>query len=163
MTNHTDANRNPDPTWRILTDFTLPGVPGDERVAQDRVVAAVQALRLSTIRLQGLKTAVAEAMLKFIAHGQHRRAEGPEQIRVCVSGAHLAIAAGISGQDGEAISAPPALDLAVKLCDQPSPPGWGFFLVEKMTDDPHSAPPAARHTLELFIYPEGDQRPGLSL
>ncbi len=160
MTNHRDANRNHDPAWRILTEFTLPGVPGDEREAQDRVVAAVQALRLSTMRLQGLKTAVAEAMLKFIAHGQHRRAEGPEQIRVCVSGAQLAIAAGISGQDGEAICAPPALDLAVKLCDQPSPPGWGFFLVEKMTDDAHSAPPAARHTLELFIYPEGDQRLG---
>ncbi len=160
MSNHRDTNRDRDPTWRILIEFTLPGGPGDEREAQDRVVAAVQALRLSTIRLHELKSAVAEAMLKFIAHGQHRRTEGPEQIRVCVSGAQLAIAAGISGQDGETNCAPPALDLAVKLRDQPSPPGWGFFLVEKMTDDSRSAPPAARHTLELFIYPEGDQGPG---
>jgi anti-sigma regulatory factor (Ser/Thr protein kinase) len=158
MTSDRDANQNHDPTWRILTEFTLPGVPGDEREAQDRVVGAVQALRLSTMRLQGLKTAVAEAVLKFIAHGQHQRAEGPEQIRVCVSGAQLAIAAGTSEQDGEAIPGPPALDLAVKLDDPPLLHGWGFFLVEKMADDPRSAPPAARHTLELYIYPEGDQR-----
>ena len=158
MTNHRDAKRNYDPIWRILTEFTLPGVPGDEREAQDRVVAAVQALRLSTKRLQELKAAVAEAVLKFIVHGQHQRTEWPEQIRVSVSGAQLAIAAGISEQDWEPIPAPPALDLTVKLNDQSLPPGWGFFLVEKMTDDPRSAPPAARHTLELFIYPEGDQR-----
>jgi phosphoserine phosphatase RsbU/P len=158
MTNHGGEKWDHDPAWRTLTDFTLSGVPGDEREAMERVAEAVQELRLSSTRLEGLKVAVAEAVLKAIEHGHHPRTELPVQIRIWVSDAQRAIAEGITDQDREAVPAPPASELQATLNDQQLPRGWGFFLIEKMVGDLHVASEAACHTVEVFVYREGDQR-----
>jgi len=146
------------PRWRTLTDFTLPGVPGDEREAIERVAEAVQELRLSSTRLEGLKAAVAEAVLKAIEHGHHIRTELAVQIRVSVSEAQQVIAEGITDQGREAVPTPQAPDQQARLNGQQSPRGWGFFLIEKIVDDLRATSDAAHHTVELFIYQEGDQR-----
>ncbi len=158
MTNHGDEKWDHDPAWRTLTDFTLPGVPGDEREAMEQVAKAVQALRLSSTRLEGLKTAVAEAVLKAVERGHPLRTELPVQIRISVSDAEQAMPEGITDQHGGATAAPRASNRQASLNGQPSPRGWGFFLLEKMVDDLHVASDAAYHMVEVFIYREGDQR-----
>ncbi len=52
-----------------LLEFELPGVPGNERVAMDRVAEAVGPLGLHPARLERLKTAVSEATMNAIEYG----------------------------------------------------------------------------------------------
>jgi len=61
------------PAPRRLASFALASVPGNERVALDQVAASVAALNLAPDRLNRLKTAVAEATMNAIEHGNGGR------------------------------------------------------------------------------------------
>ncbi len=68
-------------TSPILTAFSIPGEEGNERLAMDRVAAAVDGLGLSPARLERLKTAVSEAAMNAIEYGSQGRAEVPVESR----------------------------------------------------------------------------------
>src|SRR5215212_8996411 len=73
-TSHLEAPLQPDMTdtsggRRVLADFTLPSEPGNERPAMEKVADAVKELPLSGQRLARLKTAVAEATMNAMEHG----------------------------------------------------------------------------------------------
>lgn len=142
-------------SWRTLSEFTLPGEPGNDRLAVDKVVDVVQTLPLSDERLDRLKTAVAEATLNALEHGSHYQREMPVAIRVRASQRAVAIAiTNFGGRDLEPTSELP--DLAAKIRGQQSPRGWGFFLIEHMVDEYQISNQPAAHTIELFLYFEGD-------
>src|SRR5207237_7967897 len=52
-----------------LADFNIPSEPGNERLAMKQVADVVGGAGLSTDRLEKLKTAVAEATMNAIEHG----------------------------------------------------------------------------------------------
>ena len=56
-----------------MTAFSLPGAPGNEREAMDRVAAAVADLGLPADRLERLKTAVSETAMNAIEYGSQGR------------------------------------------------------------------------------------------
>jgi anti-sigma regulatory factor (Ser/Thr protein kinase) len=56
---------------RTLADFTLPSEPGNERRAMDEVASAVSGLGLPERTLERLKTAVAEATMNAMEHGNN--------------------------------------------------------------------------------------------
>src|SRR5262249_13718667 len=53
----------------VDTSFSIQSVPGNERLASERVAAEVASLGLTPPRLEKLKTAVAEAAMNAIEHG----------------------------------------------------------------------------------------------
>jgi hypothetical protein len=65
-----------------LDAFTVPSQPGNERLALARVAGTVQGRGLSDARLERLKTAVAEATMNAIEHGNGNRAEIPVEVEV---------------------------------------------------------------------------------
>ena len=67
---------------RTLADFTLPSEPGNERRAMEEVARAVSEVGLPERTLERLKTAVAEATMNAMEHGNHYRAELPVIIEV---------------------------------------------------------------------------------
>ena len=67
---------------RVLAEFELPSAPGNERQAIERVEEAVADLGLESPRLERLKTAVAEATMNAMEHGNEYRADRPVSIRV---------------------------------------------------------------------------------
>ena len=70
------------PAPRRLDAFELPSEPGNERLALARVEESVRGLGLSGSRLEKLKTAVAEATMNAIEHGNQNRAEIPVEVEV---------------------------------------------------------------------------------
>src|SRR3954470_23917125 len=66
----------------VLAEFELPSEPGGEREAMDRVQRAVAGVGLSSTRLDRLGTAVAEATMNAMEHGNEYRADRPVSIRV---------------------------------------------------------------------------------
>jgi anti-sigma regulatory factor (Ser/Thr protein kinase) len=107
---------------RTLADFSVPSEPGNERLAMEEVAEAVKGLGLSEQRLERLKTAVAEATMNAMEHGNHFRAELPVLIEVSVSDVDLSVKITDEG------SGPPSFhaetpDLKAKLAGMQSPRG----------------------------------------
>src|SRR5215210_1767947 len=67
---------------RILTDFALPSERGNERRAMEEVARAVSGLGLPEKSLERLKTAVAEATMNAMEHGNRYNPNVPVKIQV---------------------------------------------------------------------------------
>src|SRR5215213_4201532 len=78
-------------TWCVLAELSVPSEPGNERMAMERVAEVVKELGLSEQRLERLKTAVAEATMNAMEHGNRYRSEVPVVIEVLSSGANLSV------------------------------------------------------------------------
>src|ERR671914_2468721 len=67
---------------RTLAEFSVPSEPGNERLAMETVAEAVRDLDICGENLERLKTAVAEATMNAMEHGNKYRAEVPVEVRV---------------------------------------------------------------------------------
>ena len=76
---------------RILAEFSVPSEPGNERLAMETVAEAVRDLDIRGENLERLKTAVAEATMNAMEHGNHYRAELPVLIEVSASDTQLSV------------------------------------------------------------------------
>src|SRR5215203_7466665 len=117
---------------RILADFTLPNEPRNERLAMEKVAGAIEELRPSEQRLERLKTAVAEATMNAIEHGNKRLPEVPVAIEVLSSGADLSVRINDQGRNLVPDPDTEVPDLEVKLEGLQTPRGWGLFLIRNM-------------------------------
>jgi len=137
----------------ILADFTIPSAPDNEREAMERVSAAVAALGLPPDRLERLKTAVGEATMNAMEHGNRYDPEKPVAIQVQTTGDGLIVS--ITDHGGQAIPEADAPDLEAKLAGLQSPRGWGLFLIQSMVDELRITTDDHHHTLELLFSLEG--------
>ena len=139
---------------RTLAELSVPSEPGNERRAMEEVAGTVEGLGLPDRTLERLKTAVAEATMNAMEHGNRYREDVPVTIRVSLDGGRLWVR--ITDMGGEApISSPVAPDLEAKLAGLQSPRGWGLFLIERMVDEMRAETDGDRHTLELGFDLEG--------
>lgn len=142
--------------WRTLAEFDVPSESGNERLAMDRVAAAVQGLGLTNDKVERLKTAVSEASMNAIEHGNKFRGDLPVRIQVRASDTLLSIR--ITDEGGsEMISTPDTPNLEAKLEGLQSPRGWGLFLIQNMVDKMNIIREGGHHTLELMLYLGGDE------
>ena len=136
---------------RTLAELSVPSEPGNERRAMEEVAGAVEGLGLPGPTLERLKTAVAEAAMNAMEHGNHYRAELPVSIEVSASDAELSVKITDEG------SGPPAFDaetpdLEAKLEGVQTPRGWGLFLIKSMVDEMNVTGDEHHHTVELILH-----------
>jgi anti-sigma regulatory factor (Ser/Thr protein kinase) len=136
---------------RVLAEFAIASEPGAERDAIARVAEAVAGQRLPLTQLERLKTAVAEAAMNAIEHGNRNRAELEVGIRVTAfdGGIAVTITDHGSGPSSGAVLAP---DLDEKLAGLQSPRGWGLFLIRNMVDAMDESTVDGAHVLRLVIH-----------
>jgi len=139
---------------RPLADFTLPSKPGTERIAMERVIAAVEPLNLPPARLERLKTAVSEATMNAIEHGNKHDPSLPVTIRVLTTARGLEVRITDCGS-GRGPEEPQTPDLEAKLAGLQTPRGWGLFLIDNMVDELHMTGDDTSHTLELVLHLDG--------
>jgi serine phosphatase RsbU (regulator of sigma subunit)/CHASE1-domain containing sensor protein/anti-sigma regulatory factor (Ser/Thr protein kinase) len=136
---------------RVLTEFALPSEPGNEHLAMERVAGTVEELGLSDQRLERLKTAVAEATMNAMEHGNRYDPEVPVDIQVVLAKQRLLVR--IIDRGG---APPPSRtaqmpDLEAKLEGAQTARGWGLFLIERMVDDVRVSGSPNHHTVELIM------------
>jgi serine phosphatase RsbU (regulator of sigma subunit)/anti-sigma regulatory factor (Ser/Thr protein kinase) len=139
----------------VLAELSLASEPGNEREAIAAVERAVTDLALPSARLEKLKTAVGEATMNAMEHGNEYRADRPVLVRVLHADGHLRVQVSDHGGAGRL---PPreSPDLEAKLEGRQNPRGWGLFLIEKMVDEARETSHEDGHTLELVLRPEGE-------
>ena len=143
----------------VLADFDLPSAPGNERQAMELVERAVADIGLHATRLERLKTAVAEATMNAMEHGNEYRADRPVSIGVLRSPDRLRVQVTDRGDAGELAEAEEP-DLEAKLEGRQKPRGWGLFLIEKMVDEARVMSEGGGRTVELVLRLEGGRDDG---
>src|SRR4051794_3931268 len=143
------------PNGSVPAAFHLPRAPGNEREAMKRVAHAVAGLGLEPARLERLKTAVGEAAMNAMEHGNEYRDDWPVSIRVLRSAGRLLVQVTDRGDAGE-LAAAEAPDIEAKLEGRQSPRGWGLFLIEKMVDEARVTSESGGRTVELALRLEGE-------
>ncbi|MFZ1505889.1 MAG: ATP-binding protein, partial [Anaerolineae bacterium] len=134
----------------VLADFTVASTTDNEREAMERVVAAVAGLGLSADRLERLKTAVGEATMNAMEHGNRYDPEKPVAIQVRADADELIVSISDHG-GGQPIPEVDTPDLEAKLAGLQSPRGWGLFLIRSMVDDMRVTEDGVHHTVELVM------------
>ena len=142
----------------MLARFELPSRPGNERRAMQQVAEVVAPLGLPQVKLDRLKTAVAEATMNGMEHGNKFDEAIPVLIEVARQGQNLSVSITDRGLK-QPIPEAETPDLTAKLAGQQSPRGWGLFLIQNMVDEMHVTTDDDHHTVELVIHlTEGAQR-----
>lgn len=144
-----DSTQDKSPISHSPVEFEIPSAPGNERLAMERVAELVAGL-LPDTRLNRLKTAVAEATMNAMEHGNKYDPDKPARLKLFV--AETSIRVTITDEGG----GPPsktavAPNLEAKLAGEQSPRGWGLFLIQSMVDELNVYQDAQQHTIELVM------------
>jgi len=134
--------------------FRIPSEQGNERGASERVAEAVASLGLEPARLERLKTAVSEAVMNAIEHGNQSNPELPVEIGIRLEAGELLVRITDEGGERE-IAEAETPDLEAKLDGLQKPRGWGLFLIKNMVDDLRVTTDGIHHTAELVMRLEG--------
>jgi serine phosphatase RsbU (regulator of sigma subunit)/anti-sigma regulatory factor (Ser/Thr protein kinase) len=138
----------------LLLRASLPGEPGNERVAMDQVAAAVAELGIPPDRVERLKTAVSEAAMNAIEYGSQNDPAIPIEIEADLDGDDLVVRITDRGLGGP-IGAAEEPDLEKKLAGDQKPRGWGLFLIRHMVDAMEVTPHGTGQTVTLTLHLEG--------
>ena len=142
-------------TWRELDEFSVPSEQGNERLAMQTVADAVAGVGLPLARIERLKTAVAEATMNAMEHGNQYNPELKVNIKVRAS--ESAVSVRITDHGGnKRIPELTHPDLEAKLQGTQSPRGWGLFLIKNMVDDLIVTSDGENHVVELIMLLKGD-------
>jgi len=139
-----------------VLEVELPGQPGNERLAMDRVAEAVAEVGLEPARLERLKTAVSETAMNAIEYGSLGSPDVPIEIVVTVGPADLRVAITDRALGGPIpVEGAEEPDLDAKLGGLQKPRGWGMFLVRHMVDQVEITTGVDHQTVTLIVDLEG--------
>ena len=151
---HPAGKSSLDDSWHTVAEFALPSEPGNERRATEMVAGAVKGLGVPSSRFENLKTAVAEASMNAMEHGNQYNADLEVAIRVSSTPRMLSIQITDSGGGPELMQVPEVPDLDAKLAGSQTPRGWGLHLIKNMVDEIRFSVDGTHHTIELIMYLE---------
>jgi len=145
-------------TWKVLGTRQIPSEIGNERLAMSYVATVLTSFNLPARRIDQLGTAVAEATMNAMEHGNHYDPELPVTLQVLSSGSAIAVRISDQGGNGQLPTQGEyeVPDIAAKLSEQQSPRGWGLFLIQNMVDEMHILSDEKTHTIELIVHLEGE-------
>jgi anti-sigma regulatory factor (Ser/Thr protein kinase) len=102
--------------------------------------------------MERLKTAVAEATMNAMEHGNHYRPEVPVDLQVLVTDHDLLVRITDRGSGPPPKEDGDAPDLEAKLEGIQTPRGWGLFLIKSMVDEMNITGDEGHHTVELVVH-----------
>ena len=140
----------------MLADFSLPSEKGIEREAIRKITEALEAEGLNLKRLERLKTAVGEATMNAVEHGNQYSPDLDVRLRVMLSDRSITVQIIDSGGGEPMQQVPESPDLEAKLNGEQSPRGWGLFLIKNMVDEMKTYAQDGTNTIELIMNFEGD-------
>jgi serine phosphatase RsbU (regulator of sigma subunit)/anti-sigma regulatory factor (Ser/Thr protein kinase) len=149
-----DGGSHVAPSGFIDVAFTIPSEQGNERGASEHVAEAVASLGLEPARLEKLKTAVSEAVMNAIEHGNESNPELPVEIAIRRDADELVVRITDQGGEKEILEAETP-DIEAKLEGLQKPRGWGLFLIKNMVDDLRVTTDGKHHIVELVMRLEG--------
>ena len=139
---------------KLLSEFSVPSEEGNERLVISQVEDVVGEV-VGGERLERLKTAIGEAAMNAIEHGNKLDAATPVLVRVTKTRSEFSVAITDNGGGAREIPEAETPDIDAKLAGLQKPRGWGLFLIQNMVDDVKNWTEGDQHTVELTMKLEG--------
>jgi serine phosphatase RsbU (regulator of sigma subunit)/anti-sigma regulatory factor (Ser/Thr protein kinase) len=140
---------------RVLAAFEIVSERGGERRVLPMLAEAIEPLGLAKGRRDALATAVGEATMNAIEHGNDCRPD--LSVRLVIAATDNAVLVtvtdrAVNGAGDKDIELP---DLDAKLAGAQSPRGWGLFLMRELVDEVRVRDSVGGHTVELVQHRNG--------
>ena len=121
-------------------EVKIPSRLGYEKVAMSTAASMARLMGFSEDRIEDLKTAVAEACINAIEHGNHLQAEVPVGVILSVHPNELQVKV---LDDGAGLQTKPApVDIDRKMSGEDDARGMGMFLIQALVDEVEWVPAA---------------------
>lgn len=119
-----------DPDNKI--ELHIPSVPGFEKVAMKCAAEAAQRMGFSEDKIEDLKTAVAEACINAMEHGNRMEPGAKVGITLTLEASKLQVDIQDEGRGLGKVAAP---DIDKKMEGKEKARGWGIFLIRNLMDE----------------------------
>lgn len=113
----------------------LPSRFGYEKIAMEAAAAMAELMGFSPPRIDDLRTAVSEACINAMEHGNKLNAVSRVEVLLHPGRRALKVQVHDNGSGFKRTYRKP--DLEKKLSGEESPRGWGLFLMERLVDHVH--------------------------
>ena len=133
-------------------ELRIPSIMGFEKVAMESVASVAKKMGFSEDRIEDLKTAVAEACINAIEHGNKMDTTTKVGITLTVDDSKLQVAIHDEGKGIDEVSSP---DIEEKIKGKSKTRGWGIFLIKSLVDDvKFEKKPEGGNEIKMIIHME---------
>jgi serine/threonine-protein kinase RsbW len=130
-------------------ELHVPSTEGAEKIAMDFAATVAKTMAFPADRIEDLKTAVAEACMNAIEHGNKSDAATRVGIRLTVGDDRLQIAVQDRGTGPAQIRNP---DLESRIAGEAEARGWGIFLITNLMDEVSFESNDQGNVVKMIIY-----------
>jgi serine/threonine-protein kinase RsbW len=133
-------------------ELHVPSILGFEKLAIDFAASVARMMKFPAERVEDLKTAVAEACINAIEHGNKLDAATKVGITLTIDDAKLQVDVHDEGLGIQGLVPP---DIDKKIEGKQTPRGWGVFLIEQLIDEvTFESKPEGGNVVKMVIYLE---------
>ena len=133
-------------------EIHIPSVIGSEKIAIETAASVAKKMGFSDDRIEDLKTAVAEACLNAIEHGNKMDTNTKVGITLTVEKEHLQVAVKDAGKGIDEIKMP---NIENKIEGKEETRGWGMFLIKSLMNEvKFETVPEGGNIVKMVIYLE---------
>ena len=133
-------------------ELHIPSVMGYEKIAMECAASVAKKMGFTENRIEDLKTAVAEACLNAIEHGNKLDTSTKVGITLTVEESRLQVAV---KDEGKGIDQVPTPSIESKIKGEDKPRGWGIFLIKSLVNEvTFESRPGGGNVTKMVIYLE---------
>jgi len=133
-------------------ELHIPSVMGYEKIAMECAASMAKKMGFTEDRIEDLKTAVAEACLNAIEHGNKMDTSTRVGITLTAEESRLQVSV---KDEGKGIDQVPAPCIESKIKGEDNPRGWGIFLIKNLVNEVTFEPrPEGGNVTKMVIYLE---------
>ncbi len=133
-------------------ELHIPSVMGYEKIAMETAASTAKRMGFSEDRIEDLKTAVAEACLNAIEHGNKMDTSTKVGITLTMEESRLQVAVKDEGKGVGETSSP---SIASKIEGKDKTRGWGIFLIKSLVNEvKFEVSPEGGNVVKMIIYLE---------
>jgi serine/threonine-protein kinase RsbW len=133
-------------------ELHIPSIMGFEKVAMECSASVAKRMGFTEDRIEDLKTAVGEACLNAIEHGNKMDSSTKVGITLTVEESKLQVSVKDQGKGIDQIL-PPRIEN--KIAGKDKPRGWGIFLIKSLVNEVSFEPsPEGGNVTKMIIYLE---------
>ena len=133
-------------------ELHIPSVMGYEKIAMECAASVAKKMGFTENRIEDLKTAVAEACLNAIEHGNKMDTSTKVGVTLTVEESKLQVAVKDEGKGIEKVIVP---SIENKIEGKEKPRGWGIFLIKRLMNEVTFEPsPEGGNITKMIIYLE---------
>jgi serine/threonine-protein kinase RsbW len=133
-------------------ELHIPSVMGFEKIAMECAASTAKKMGFTEDRIEDLKTAVAEACLNAIEHGNKMDTSTKVGITLTIEDSRLQVSV---RDEGKGIGRIPTPSIESKVEGEDKPRGWGIFLIKSLVNEvTFEASPEGGNITKMIIYLE---------